>query len=156
MSYKVNVSQSFFVEDLTQAREIANTITSMVEPVSDSVVSNFAKIEDMSTRKTVPLRDPETSVAYRGRQDLTTQVMALVKTINESEENTHDLDSEEVSEQAVILPEGQTDYAIKFKILAEAVSTVRPDLTNPKEINNVVKKAWAQVLASQADKISFK
>lgn len=155
MTYKVSTTQSFFVEDLTKAREMANTITSIVEPI-ETVVFNFSVIEDMDTRKRVPLREPEPSIGYKGRQDLATQVMSLAKVINEAGEGIFNLDPENYADQAVILPEGENTYVISFKTLAEAVGASRPDLTNQKDINNVVKKAWAQVLASQADKISFK
>lgn len=162
--YKVSIIQSVFVEDLELARDLANTAKrSFRSPISNIVVSNYADIEDMETRKSVPLRDPKPSIAYKGRQDLVSQVMAFIKIINDSGKGAFDLDAERCADQTVVLPEGETNYVVDFRALAEAVETSRPDLANQddakkatKDIRNVVKETWGQVLASQANYISFK
>lgn len=155
MSYRVELTQTFFVDDLTLAREKANTLISIVEPV-ENVTHNYAHITDMDTLKRIPLSEPAPSVGFAGRQDRTTDVMELVKELNKDEQNTHPLSEGDVAEQAVVLPEGQREYIISFKVVAEALASVRPDVKSPKEINALVKQAWVKVMSERASKISFK
>lgn len=160
MTYRVTATHVFFVNDLEEARSLGLALKKVVQGSvnenQDNITHNHVNITDIDTHKSIPLYAPKPVVAYKGRQDLTTQVMGLVKILNDNDNMTDSLSSEDIAEKTVVLPEGETEYVINFKDISKALAPMRPDLKNEKAVNNAVKEAWVELISEQARKISFK
>lgn len=147
MTYKLEINQTLFLDNEEEARELGQTLNRLTRPFKSHGALRLSQRTERGFRE-VEIYKPARVRATSMRQESHTTVLAIIKELSHRADTQ--LDVSRVSENVVVLPEGQNVYTIDYKAFYNNFVNALEDPSEVEEAPNTFTDSVSTVYLEQS------